>query len=124
VCKLKQSNDKANLQDDWGCIPSFAFYEEEIAKLRSSIMTAVREHPEIMQNTPAASMCSGENEAVETIAREVVPKEREAKRGGWAEKVVELIERWNASDWRPCGNFVETWSTNATIKKIMAARRW
>ena len=87
-------------------------------------MTAVREHPQIMQNTTAASMCSGENEAEETIAREKVPKEREAKRGGWAERVVELIERWNASDWRSCGDLVETWSTMPTIQTIMAARRW
>jgi hypothetical protein len=102
----------------------FAFYEKEIAKFRSAIVTAVRERPDIMQTTAAASMCSGEQEAAETIAREVVPKEREAKRGGWAENVVELIERWNASDWRSCGDLVETWSTMPTIQTIMAARRW
>ena len=124
MCKLKQSNDQSNLQDEWGCIPAFAFYEEEIAKLRSAIGTAVRERPDIMQTTAAASMCSGEQEAVEIIERDVVPKERETKRGGWAERVVDFIERWNAGHWRACGDLVETWSTMPTIQTIMAARRW
>ena len=135
MCKLKQSNDQSNLQDEWGCIPAFAFYEEEIAKLRSAIVTAVRERPDIIQtHTAAASMCSGEQEAVEIISgeqeavgiieRDVVPKERETKRGGWAERVVELIERWNAGHWRACGDLVDTWTTMPTIQKIMTARRW